>query len=145
MKAFCFHFLLNRPRSSHYSQRNDGAAVAQADGRSPVCGKAEAPTCTKPKVKEEQGWDPLFQSSSCDFSPWISQGKLCHFEGGQTLELRERTFYTLVFMRDKPLHCKDFSDYFIGVLGNKTWKSSSPVSFLYWEPKTVCSHTQSLY
>lgn len=55
MKTFCFYFLLNRPRASHYPQRNDGTAVAQADGGSPVCGKAEALASTEPKVKEGQG------------------------------------------------------------------------------------------
>ena len=60
MKAFCLPFLLKRPRASHCPQRNEGAAVAQADGGSPVRGKAEALASTKQKVKEGQRQRPLF-------------------------------------------------------------------------------------
>jgi len=52
MKAFFFNFLLNRLRASCCPQRSECAAVAQADGGSPVGGKAEALTATKQKVKE---------------------------------------------------------------------------------------------
>lgn len=52
MKAFCFPFLLNIAGASHRPQRNECAAVAQADGGSPARGKAEALTSTEQKVEE---------------------------------------------------------------------------------------------